>query len=115
MISAEFVDVLTLNCHFCIANRNSYAILLEQIDKVYYISKGQLKPANKQYSTIPNDYEMTLSNDTVIQECTEDLHDVPTVKYEFVPISQIADKQPNAVVGKILSHIMYIYAHYVYF
>lgn len=43
---------------------------------------------------------MTLGNDTVIQECTEDLHDVPTVKYDFVPISQIADKAPTTIVGK---------------
>lgn len=70
-----------------------------QIDKVYYISKGQLKPANKQYSNIPNDYEMTLNNDSVIQECTEDAQDVPTVKYDFIPISQIAEKAPNTIVG----------------
>lgn len=43
---------------------------------------------------------MTLTNETTIQECTEDLQDVPTVKYEFVPINEIADKQPNAIVGK---------------
>lgn len=70
------------------------------MDKVYFISKGQIKPANKQYSNIPNDYELTLGNDSVIQECTEDSEDVPTVKYEFVPIKDIADKQPNTIVGK---------------
>ena len=70
------------------------------MDKVYYISKGQLKPANKQYSNIPNDYEMTLSNDTVIQECVEDLADVPAVKYDFVPIKDIADKPANTIVGE---------------
>lgn len=43
---------------------------------------------------------MTLSNDTQIQECTDDIQDVPTVKYDFVPISQIADKAPNSIVGK---------------
>lgn len=67
---------------------------------MYYISKAQLKPANKQYSNIPNDYEMTLNNDSVIQECKEDLEDVPTVKYDFVRISEIADKPPNTIVGE---------------
>lgn len=76
------------------------------MDKVYYISKGQLKPANKQYSNIPNDYEMTLSNDSVIQECKEDLEDVPTVKYDFVPINQIADKQANDIVGEFDRNIL---------
>lgn len=71
---------------------------------MYYISKGQLKPANKQYSNIPNDYEMTLTNETVIQECTED-SEVPTVKYEFVQISHIADKPSNTIVGKYFDSI----------
>lgn len=46
---------------------------------------------------------MTLSNDTVIQECTEDLQDVPTVKYEFVPINEIAEKTPNTIVGEFFN------------
>lgn len=66
---------------------------------MYYISKGQLKPANKQYSNIPNDYEMTLTNETTIQECTEDT-EVPTVKYDFIPISDIAEKPKDTIVGK---------------
>lgn len=73
-----------------------------EVDKVYYISKGQLKPANKQFSNIPNDYEMTLSNETVIQECIDDVGEVPVVKYDFVPISQIAEKAPNTIVGKFI-------------
>lgn len=67
---------------------------------MYFFSKGSLKPANKQYSNIPNDYEMTLNNDSVIQECNEDVQDVPKVKYNFIPISQIAETPPNDIVGK---------------
>lgn len=74
-------------------------VFVLQVDKVYYISKGQLKPANKQYSNIPNDYEMTLTNETAIQECTEDT-EVPTVKYDFIPISDIAEKPKDTIVGK---------------
>lgn len=67
---------------------------------MYYLSKGQLKPANKQYSNLPNDYEITLTNDTVIQECKDEINDVPVVKYNFVPIADIADTPPNDIVGK---------------
>lgn len=74
-------------------------LLHSQVDKVYFISKAQLKPANKQYSNLPNDYEMTLNNDTIIQECTEQ-SGIPAVKYDFLPISQISDKENNAIVGK---------------
>lgn len=69
-----------------------------QVDKVYYITKCQLKPANKQFSKLPNDYEMTFSNDTCVQECSE-ADDIPAVKYEFKPISQIAEMPANESLG----------------
>lgn len=37
-----------------------------QVDKVYNISKGSIKMANKQFSTVNNDYEMTIDNNTMI-------------------------------------------------
>ena len=36
--------------------------------QVYYISKGKLKPANKKFSSIKNDYELTLGQETVVEE-----------------------------------------------
>ena len=44
--------------------------MIEQ-GKVYFISRCQLKTANKQYTHIKNDYEMSMGNDTSIIECTE--------------------------------------------
>lgn len=73
---------------------------LIEVDKVYYISKCQLKAANKQYSKLKNDYEMTLGNDTVIQECTDTAH-VPEIKYNFVPISDIGAMESGAFVDVI--------------
>lgn len=70
------------------------------MDKVYFISKAQLKPANKQYSNLPNDYEMTLNSDSVIQECVDAADDIPAVQYDFVPISQLAEMENNRIVGK---------------
>lgn len=67
---------------------------------MYYFSKGTLKPANKQFSNIPNDYELTLNNDSVIQECSEDAQSVPAIKYDFIPIAGIAEKAANDIVGK---------------
>lgn len=59
-----------------------------------------MKPANKQFSNLPNDYEMTLSNESVIQECTEQSGDVPAVKYDFKQIAEIGELEPRAIVGK---------------
>lgn len=68
-----------------------------QVDKIYYITKCQLKPANKQYSSLKNDYEMTMTNDTLIEECHSDATSMPTIQYNFVPISQIANMEANAI------------------
>lgn len=83
---------------FC-ANTKKLMDFKLQVDKVFYITKCQVKPANKQFSRLPHDYELTFSNETVVQECTDD-DDLPTVKYEFTPISQISNLESNAVIGK---------------
>ncbi|XP_047503959.1 replication protein A 70 kDa DNA-binding subunit [Pieris napi] len=72
-----------------------------QIDKVYYISRCQLKTANKQYTSIKNDYEMTFTADTVVAECMEDTSSMPSVKYEFTPISEIANKNVDTLLDTI--------------
>lgn len=68
-----------------------------QIDKVYYISRCTLKTANKQYTSIKNDYEMTFTPNTVVAECMEDSSTVPSVKYDFLPINDIASKTPDTL------------------
>lgn len=40
---------------------------------VFYISRGSLRPANKQYSSVNNDYEMSLDGKCEIDVCTEDV------------------------------------------
>ncbi|CAG4956129.1 unnamed protein product [Colias eurytheme] len=72
-----------------------------QVDKVYYISKCQLKTANKQYTSLKNDYEMTFNSDTVVAECTEGSSSVPSVKYDFTPINEIANKSPDTLLDLI--------------
>lgn len=75
-----------------------------EVDKVYFISKCQLKPANKQYTTIKNDYEMTFTNDTVLEECTDDVPSIPALQYKLVPISQVESMADNTVVGKKINN-----------
>uniref|UniRef100_A0A336LJ18 Replication protein A subunit n=1 Tax=Culicoides sonorensis TaxID=179676 RepID=A0A336LJ18_CULSO len=72
-----------------------------EVDKVYYISKCQLKTANKQYSNLKNDYEMTLTHDTQIKLCPDDDCSIPSVEYNFVPIKSIADMQSNSNIDVI--------------
>ncbi|EDW96487.1 replication protein A 70 kDa DNA-binding subunit [Drosophila yakuba] len=75
---------------------------LIQVDSVYYISKCQLKPANKQYSSLNNAYEMTFSGETVVQLC-EDTDDdpIPEIKYNLIPISDVSGMENKAAVDTI--------------
>lgn len=67
--------------------------------QVYYISKATLKVANKQYSSLKNDYEMTLHAHSSIVSC-DDSQDIPTVHCDFVPIAELENKDKDSIVGK---------------
>ncbi|XP_015943436.1 replication protein A 70 kDa DNA-binding subunit B [Arachis duranensis] len=59
------------------------------LGKVYYISKGTLKVANKQFKTVQNDYEMTLNENSEVEEAANEASFVPETKFSFVPIDQL--------------------------
>ncbi|KAJ8672835.1 hypothetical protein QAD02_004095 [Eretmocerus hayati] len=69
-----------------------------EIGKVYYISRCALKPANKQFNNLKNDYEMTFNNDTEIAVCNEEAEDIPTLQYNFEPISVIENKAKDDLI-----------------
>ncbi|CAJ1063802.1 replication protein A 70 kDa DNA-binding subunit-like isoform X2 [Xyrichtys novacula] len=73
--------------------------LVEQ-GKVYYITKGTLKVANKQYNSLNNDYEMTLHANTSIVPC-DDGQDIPAVHCDFIPIAELENKDNNDIVDVI--------------
>jgi len=70
------------------------------IDNVYYISRGSLKPANKQYSKLNNDYEMTFNNETCIEQCHE-TDNLPHINISLCPLSEICNKNANDSVDVI--------------
>ncbi|KAL6256338.1 hypothetical protein P5V15_012455 [Pogonomyrmex californicus] len=65
---------------------------------IYYISKCALKAANKQFNTLKNDYEMTMTNETEIIPCFENSDDIPTLQFNFVSINQIENKEKNDII-----------------
>ncbi|KAM4545166.1 replication protein A 70 kDa DNA-binding subunit-like isoform 2-T2 [Odontesthes bonariensis] len=73
--------------------------LVEQ-GKVYYISKATLKVANKQYTTLKNDYEMTLNAYSSIVPC-DDSRGVPTVQCDFVPIGELENRDKDDIIDVI--------------
>uniref|UniRef100_A0A671UEZ6 Replication protein A subunit n=1 Tax=Sparus aurata TaxID=8175 RepID=A0A671UEZ6_SPAAU len=78
---------------------DKYFSLIE-VGKVYYVSKGSLKIANKQYTSVKNDYEMTLNGETSIIPC-EDSSDVPMVQCDFVSIGDLGNREKDAIIDVI--------------
>lgn len=78
-----------------------------QLGKVYYISKGTLKVANKQFKTVQNDYEMTLNEYSEVEEASNEEAFVPETKFNFVPIDQLGpyvnSKELIDVIGVVQS------------
>nr|KAF6417011.1 replication protein A1 [Molossus molossus] len=70
------------------------------VNKVYYFSKGTLKIANKQFSAVKNDYEMTFSNETSVMPC-EDGHNLPTVQFDFTRIDDLESKPKDSLIDII--------------
>ncbi|XP_057805039.1 replication protein A 70 kDa DNA-binding subunit B [Salvia miltiorrhiza] len=60
-----------------------------QMGKVYYISKGTLKVANKQFKTVQNDYEITLNENSEVEEASNEATFIPETKFSFTPIDEL--------------------------
>ncbi|XP_071383237.1 replication protein A 70 kDa DNA-binding subunit isoform X4 [Centroberyx affinis] len=73
---------------------------LIETGKVFYISKGSLKIANKQYTSVKNDYEMTLNGESSIIPC-DDSSDVPMVQCDFISIGDLENRDKDAIVDVI--------------
>merc|ERR1719350_1149849 len=71
-----------------------------QVNQVYYIANCSVKAANKQYSRIDNEYEMTFKDNGSMELVEEDTSDVPVQTYNFhriADLDQLANDPNNAV------------------
>lgn len=60
-----------------------------ELGKVYYISKGTLRVANKQFKTVANDYEMTLHANSEVEEAVEEGINIPEYKHNFIKVDEL--------------------------
>lgn len=77
---------------------NLYELLQE--GQVYMISKCRVNIAKKQFSNVNNEYELMFERDTEISPC-DDAEDVPQVKFQFMPLSQLDSVEKDATVDVI--------------
>jgi replication factor A1 len=69
-----------------------------QIGKVYLISRGLIKPINKEYNHLENEWEITLDNTSVIEPSNEDDHLIANHNFKFTPINELSTLPTNSVV-----------------
>ncbi len=75
-----------------------------QQGRSYFISKGQIKPANKKFNNLGSDYEMTLDKNSLV-EPAPDGGEIPLQSFKFVPIAEIANISADKVIdvlGKVI-------------
>lgn len=74
---------------------------LLQEGQVYYISNPcSVRLAKKQFSNLPNDYELTFERDTVIEKA-EDQTNVPQVRFNFCGIQDLNNTEKDSTVDVI--------------
>lgn len=72
-----------------------------QEGSVYYISSPcRVQLAKKQFSNLPNDYELTFERDTVVEKA-EDQENVPQVRYNFTNIGGLQDIEKDSTIDVI--------------
>ncbi len=72
-----------------------------EVGKTYLISCGQLKVANKKWSTLNNNYEISLGYETQVQLCADEPEAAIKVHYRFVTIGDVAARPVNSTVDVI--------------
>ncbi|KAL1532258.1 replication protein A 70 kDa DNA-binding subunit E isoform X3 [Salvia divinorum] len=69
--------------------------------RVYMISKGTLKPAQRAFNHLRNDHEIMLDSTSTVQPCHEDDRAIPQQQFHFRPISDIEGLDNNSILDLI--------------
>ncbi|KZP01140.1 replication factor-a protein [Calocera viscosa TUFC12733] len=66
--------------------------MFDQVEegRVYYISKGRIVPANRQFSKVDNKYEIIFNENTTIEPCDDEAN-VPEIDNTYTPLAKLQD------------------------
>ncbi|MCO5550688.1 hypothetical protein L7F22_004178 [Adiantum nelumboides] len=73
---------------------------------VYMISKGSLKPAQRNFNHLKNDWEIFLENSSTVERCCDEDGSIPQQQFDFKPIIEVGRLEGNAmvdIVGVVVS------------
>ncbi|KAK8921761.1 hypothetical protein KSP39_PZI020778 [Platanthera zijinensis] len=83
-------------CFNAVADRFYDAV---EVGKVYTISRGSLKPAQKNFNHLSNDWEIFLETSSIVELCAEEEDgSIPAQNFNFTEISGIENAENNSIV-----------------
>ncbi|KAL2348815.1 hypothetical protein Fmac_002815 [Flemingia macrophylla] len=74
---------------------------LIEVGKVYLVSRGSIKAAQKNFNHLRNDQALTLDLTSIIQPCPDDDSSIPKQTFNFRPISEIECVESNSILDVI--------------
>lgn len=89
---------IRVTCFNAVVDRFYDAI---EIGKVYLISKGSLKPAQKNFNHLKNEWEIFLETTSTVELCPEEDGSIPRQQFSFRPISEIENVENNSILDVI--------------
>ncbi|EOA30084.1 hypothetical protein CARUB_v10013190mg [Capsella rubella] len=72
-----------------------------EVGKVYLISKGSLKPAQKNFNHLKNEWEIFLESASTVELCPDEDGSIPRQQFSFRPISDIENAENNTILDVI--------------
>lgn len=72
-----------------------------EVGKVYMISKGSLKPAQKNFNHLKNEWEIFLEATSTVDLCPDEDVSIPKQQFSFRPISEIESTENNSILDLI--------------
>ena len=96
LFSCTFVDEsASIRCTFFNEAVDAFFAMLQE-NKVYYVGGGNVKTANRRFSNVNNEYELSLDKDASVHLATDATGHIPTQRYNFVPITTLKMKEENS-------------------
>ncbi|KAK7363285.1 hypothetical protein VNO77_05421 [Canavalia gladiata] len=72
-----------------------------EVGRVYLISKGSLKPAQKNFNHLKNEWEILLDLTSTVELCPDEDGSIPRQQFSFRPISDIENADNNSILDVI--------------
>ncbi|KAJ8459954.1 hypothetical protein OPV22_032880 [Ensete ventricosum] len=72
-----------------------------EVGKIYLLSKGSLKPAQKNFNHLNNQWEIFLESTTTLECCPDEDSSIPTQHFNFRQIIDIENAENNSIIDII--------------